>query len=159
MSANGAEKKMSAGARLPLYLLGLTAVATLLTIGLTLFGHPTAAAIIGTATFFLWLSLLVVTTAVVVSWWSASLMERGANIALTATVSDDRRDVAMINAITKMTGWWKENQPEQLPALPRPSQMDWLPQLNEYDVVDAEMEEVTGEFHQSTDITTDDLDR
>ena len=140
MSASGTEKKVSAGARLPLYLLGLTAVATLLTVGLALFGRLVAAAVIGTATFFLWLSLLVVTTAVVVSWWSAMLMERGANIALTATVSDDRRDVAMINAITKMTGWWKENQPE-LPTLPLPSQVNWLDEL---DVVDAEMEELDG---------------
>ena len=139
MSANGVEKKLASTSQPVFVLIGLTLAATLLTIGLALFGHPTAAAIVGTATFFLWLSLLVVTTAVVVSWWSASLMERGANIALTATVSDDRRDVAMINAITKMTGWWKESQPEQLPALPMPSQVNWLDEL---DVVDAEMEEM-----------------
>lgn len=139
MSANGVEKKLASTSQPVFVLIGLTLAATLLTIGLSLFGHPTAAAIVGTATFFLWLSLLVVTTAVVVSWWSASLMERGANIALTATVSDDRRDVAMINAITKMTGWWKESQPEQLPALPMPSQVNWLDEL---DVVDAEMEEM-----------------
>jgi len=129
MSANGKERKLASTSQPVFVLLGLTVVATLLTIGLALFDHPVAAAIIGTATFFLWLSLLVATTAVVVSWWSAALMERGANIALTATVSDDRRDVAMINAITKMTGWWRENQPEQLPALPMPSQTDWLDDL------------------------------
>jgi len=144
MNTNGVvvEKKVTAGAWLPLVLLGLTVVATLLTIGLALFGYLVAAAIIGTATFFLWLSLLVVTTAVVTSWWSATLMERGANIALTATVSDDRRDVAMINSLTKMLGWWKDSQPDQLPTLPMPSQTDWLPQLSEYDVVDAELEEL-----------------
>lgn len=131
MSANETKGKLTSTSQPVFILLGLTAVATLLTIGLALFGYKTAAAIIGTATFFLWLSLLVVTTAVVVSWWSATLMERGANIALTATVSDDRRDVAMINAITKMTGWWKENQPEQLPALPLPSQTDWLDEIEE----------------------------
>jgi len=139
MSANGAERKVGDMGQPVLVLLGITAIATLLTIGLALFGHLTAAAIVGTATFFLWLSLLVVATAVVVSWWSATLMERGANIALTATVSDDRRDVAMINAVSKMTGWWRENQPEQLPALPMPSQTAWLDEL---DVVDAEMEEI-----------------
>jgi hypothetical protein len=128
MSANGTGRKLAGTSQPVFVLLGLTAVATLLTIGLALFGHTTAAAIIGTATFFLWLSLLVVTTAVVVSWWSATLMERGANIALTATVSDDRRDVAMINAITKMTGWWRENQPE-LSAPPMPSQTNWLEDL------------------------------
>lgn len=130
MSANGKEGKLASTSHPVLVLLGLTAVATLLTIGLALFGHKVAAAIIGTATFFLWLSLLVVTTAVVVSWWSASLMERGANIALIATVSDDKRDIAMINAVSKMTGWWRENQPEPLPALPLPSQTDWLEDLD-----------------------------
>jgi len=139
MSANGKERKLASTSQLVFVLLGLTAVATLLTIGLALFGHKTAAAIIGTATFFLWLSLLVVTTAVVVSWWSASLMERGANIALTATVSGDRQAGTMINAMTKMTGWWRENQPE-LPALPMPSQVNWLDEL---DVVDAEMEDIS----------------
>jgi len=103
-----------------------------------------AAAVIGTATFFLWLSLLVVTTAVVVSWWSATLMERGANIALTATVSDDRRDVAMINAITRMTGWWREDKPE-LPMLPMPSQTDWLEDLAS--IEEGDFEEATNEFH------------
>jgi hypothetical protein len=136
------ERKASGMGQPVLILLGLTAVATLLSIGLALFGYMVAAAIIGTATVFLWLSLIIVTTAVVVSWWSAVLMERGANIALTATVSDDRRDVAMINSLTKMLGWWKESQPDQLPALPMQSQTDWLPQLNEYDVVNAELEEV-----------------
>jgi len=141
MSTNGAEKKVGGAAQPVFVLLGLTVVATLLTIGLATFGHPTAAAIVGTATFFLWLSLLVVTTAVVVSWWSANLMERGANIALTATVSDDKRDIAMIGALTKLTAWKESHQPEQLPALPMPSQTDWLPALSEYDVVDAEMED------------------
>jgi hypothetical protein len=140
MSANGKERKLASTSQPVLILLGLTAAATLLTVGLALFGHPTAAAIVGTATFFLWLCLLVVTTAVVVSWWSASLMERGANIALTATVSDDRRDVAMINAITKMTGWWRESQPE-LPALPMPSQTDWLEDLAT--IEEGDFEEVT----------------
>jgi hypothetical protein len=140
MSASGTERKVSGMGRPVFILVGLTAVATLLTIGLALFGHKVAAAIIGTATFFLWLSLLVVTTAVVVSWWSATLMERGANIALTATVSDDRRDVAMINALTKLTGWWKESQPEQLPVLPMPSQTDWLDALA--DIEEGDFEEV-----------------
>ena len=140
MSANGAERKVSGMGRPVFALLGVTALATLATVGLAMFGYTAAAGIVGTATFFLWLSLLVVTTAVVVSWWSATLMERGANIALTATVSDDRRDVAMINAVSKMTGWWRENQPEQLPALPMPSQTTWLDEL---DVVDAEMEDIS----------------
>jgi len=132
------EKKTSVGG--PIFcLIGLTAVATLLTIGLALFGHETAAAIVGVATFFLWLSIVVVTTAVVVSWWSALLMERGAQIALIAQTSDDKRDVAMINSISKLANWWKEAQPNR-PALPLPSQEaeKWLPEVTAFDVVDTE---------------------
>jgi len=132
------ERKTSVGG--PIFcLIGLTAVATLVTIGLALAGHETAAAIIGTATFFLWLSIVIVTTAVVVSWWSAKLMERGAQIALVAQTSDDKRDVAMINAVSKLSSWWKESQPDRL-ALPLPSQEAerWLPEVTAFDVVDTE---------------------
>lgn len=120
-------------------LLVLTAVATLLSIGLALWGHETAAAIIATATFFLWLSLLVVTTAVVVSWWSARLMERGAEIALSAQVSDDKRDVAMIKGITTLTQMVARQTQSELPALPLPSKpQDYLPQLTEFTEADFE---------------------
>ena len=112
-------------------LLIFTAIATLLSIFLALRGHKTAAAIIATATFFLWLSLIVVTTAVIVSWWSAKLMERGAQIALTAQVSDDKRDVAMIGALSKLAEW-REARPDQL-ALPLPSEpQEYLPRLTEF---------------------------
>ena len=33
------------------------------------------------------------------SWWTGQIMERGANIALKAQVSDDRRDTVQLNAI------------------------------------------------------------
>jgi len=121
-------------------LIGLTALATALTIGLALLGYETGAAIIGTATFFLWLSLIVVTTAVVVSWWSATLMERGAQIALTAQVSDDKRDIAQIRAVGDLAKiLWHQTQPERL-ALPLPSQQadKWLPDVTGFDVPDVE---------------------
>jgi len=136
------EKKTSVSG--PVFcLIGLTAVATLLTIGLALFGHTTAAAIIGTATFFLWLSIVIVTTAVVVSWWSARLMERGAQIALVAQTSDDKRDVAMIGALSKLAEW-REARPDRL-ALPLPSQEAerWLPEVTAFDVVDTEANDGT----------------
>lgn len=62
-------------------------------------------------------------------------MERGAQIALVAQTSDDTRDVAMINAISKMSAWWKESQ-SQL-ALPLPiQQTDWLPEVSSFDLAD-----------------------
>lgn len=127
-------------------LIVLTAVATLLTIGLALYGHETAAAIIGTATFFLWLSLIVVTTAVVVSWWSATLMGRGAEIALRSQESDDRRGTAMIHGLTALTQTvMRQSQPDRM-ALPLPSQESgsWLPEVTNFnldDVVDGELDD------------------
>lgn len=135
-------EKINVKSRNPIWvLLALTAVATLLSAGLAIYGYETAAAIIATATFFLWLSLIIVTTAVIVSWWSAKLMERGAEIALSAQVSDDKRDVAMIKGITTLTQMVARQIPNELPALPLPDQQgDWLPKLNEF--TEAEFEEI-----------------
>lgn len=131
------EKKADVGKVVVLVLGGVTLLATVATGALWLLGQHVAAAIVGTATLFAWLALFGVVVAVVVSWWSASLMERGAKIALVAETSDDKRDVAMIGAISKLASWWKESQPDQL-ALPMPQQ-DWLPHLQHFDVVDAEV--------------------
>lgn len=120
-------------------LTGLTLIATLATVGLHLANQPAWAAGVGVFTFFLWLSLLVTATAVVVSWWSASLMERGAVLALRSQESDDRRDVALIKSISNMTrALLRLNRPE-LPALPLSSQSSWLPELSE---IEGEFEEV-----------------
>jgi hypothetical protein len=53
-----------------------------------------------------------------------------------AQTSDDKRDVAMIGAISRLASWWKESQPE-LPMLPLPSQDDsWVPQVSRFDLAD-----------------------
>lgn len=133
------DKKTDVGKVVVLVLGGVTLLATLATIGLWLFGQHVAAAIVGTATLFGWLALFGVVIAVVVSWWSASLMERGAHIALVAQTSDDKRDVAMIGAVSKLASWWRESQPDRL-ALPLPSQQtDWLPEVNRFDLADVEV--------------------
>jgi hypothetical protein len=49
------------------------------------------------------LLVIIVATFVFASWWSARLMERGAHIALQSQISDDRRDVIQIKALTDLT--------------------------------------------------------
>lgn len=139
------EKKRSMNWGHPVIVLGgATLLATLATISLWLFGQQVAAAVVGTATLFGWLALFGAIIAVVVSWWSASLIERGAQIALVAQTSDDKRDVAMISAISKLASWWRESQPGSQRALPMPSQQadEWMPgvsHFNSADIVDAEV--------------------
>lgn len=64
------ERKHDVGGTVILVLGAVTLLATLATIGLWLFGQQVAAAIVGTAILFGWLSLFGATIAVVVSWWS-----------------------------------------------------------------------------------------
>lgn len=111
-----------------------TGAATLVTLGLVLFDRFVAAAIVGTATAFLWLALLVVGTVAVTSWWSASLMERGAKLALQSQESDDRRDIAMMGAVTQVARMVSTLRSGQQPALPLPGQQngEWLPPLAEF---------------------------
>lgn len=100
-----------------------SAVATALgmaAIYFTLGGPAMAVALIALAG----LGLLVAGVAIG-SGWSARLMERGANIALQAQVSDDRRDTALIRAITDSGKNWirvrdqaTEEARSQYPALP-----------------------------------------
>jgi heme exporter protein D len=118
---------------------GLTLVATLATVILWLVGQQIAAAVIGSCTFFLWLALLVTVVAVVVSWWSASLMQRGAELALRSQESDDRRDAIQIKAVADLAKVLMRQTQSQYPALPLPSQQgEWLPELAEFNVVEGE---------------------
>lgn len=115
-------------------LTSLTLIAILTTLGLWLAGQPVAAAVIGAFSFFACLALLVAATAVVVSWWSATLMQRGATLSLRSQESDDRRDVAQIRAIGALaTTLLRQARPEQpaLPLISSPSQ-EWLPPLDEF---------------------------
>ncbi len=66
------------------------------------------------------------------SWWSARLMQAGANIALTAQTSDDNRDRAQIGALAglvketlKITG--RSQAPTQYPQLSIPPPADNIP--------------------------------
>ena len=66
------------------------------------------------------------------SWWSARLMQAGANIALTAQTSDDNRDRAQIGALAglvketlKITG--RSQAPTQYPQLSIPPPVDNIP--------------------------------
>lgn len=117
-------------------------VAIILTVGLWTSGYEVAGAVLGMGGAAGWLVLVVFGAFAAGSWWSRVLMESGANVALRAQESDDRRDTAMIAAISKLAGWWRENQAQQ-PALPMPSQQgEWLPVLREYeDVVEGSVEE------------------
>lgn len=120
----------------------LTLIATLATVGLWLAGYPVAAALIGAGAFFSWLALLVVGTVAVTTLWSASLMERGAQLALRSQESDDRRDIAQMRAFALLSRtMFAVLRGQQQPMLPLPSQdteADWLPQLAEYNEVDGD---------------------
>lgn len=119
----------------------VTLIATLAAVILWELGYQVIGAVVGVTTFFLWLALLVTATATVVSWWSASLMQRGAELALRSQESDDRRDTVLIKSIADLTRTLLRHSQPELPALPLPSQQtDWLPALSEYDVVEGEVE-------------------
>ena len=93
----------------------LTLTATLVAIILWGLGHRVAGTVVGMTTILLWLLLIIVTTAAGVSWWSASLMERGANIALNAQISDDRRDVQLLKTTSDMMKTWQQAQSVSIP--------------------------------------------
>jgi hypothetical protein len=113
-------------------MLGALAVLAMLA---TLIVHtvdPVVGAVIGTATVFLGLGLYTVAVVTVTAWFVKTTYKDGAEIALRAQESDDRRDVAMISAVGKMSSLWKESQQAQRPALPLPSQQaNWLPVFDE----------------------------
>lgn len=114
-----------------LAVLGMTVAATLATIGLYQAGKTAWAVGIGAFTFFSWLSLLILLTAVAASWWAATLMHRGGELVLRGQESDDRRDVSMIRSITALTKAVL-SQGSQKPPLLLPGQREpWLPELDE----------------------------
>lgn len=109
----------------------ITGIATIVTVGLVAAGHPTIAAIIGAGAFFSWLALLVVSVVGVTTWWSANLMERGAELALRSQESDDRRDAALLRTLSTIA---RQRQQAALPMLPQSG--EWLPPLSELEVQD-----------------------
>lgn len=118
----------------PIVFLGLlTLVATLAAIILWGLGHRVTGAVVGMTTILLWLLIIIITTAAGVSWWSAFLMERGANIALNAQISDDKRDIQLLRTSGDMAKVWRQVQSD-LPALPiQGQQQGWLPEFSEGD--------------------------
>jgi len=131
------EKQMK---QLVITLGSLTAASTLTTLGLWAFDQRVAAAVVGSATMFLWLGLLIVGTVAITAWWTKSTMEAGAGIALKAQESDDKRDVAQIQAVGSLAKVLMRQTRPEYPALPMPQQeADWLPALSEFDVVDGEV--------------------
>lgn len=112
---------------------GLTLMATLASTILWALDYRVASTVVGMTTILLWLLFIIVATAAVASWWSAGLMERGANIALNAQVSDDKRDVQLLKTTGDMMRTWQQAQSD-LPALPMPGQKDgWLCDFEEGD--------------------------
>jgi hypothetical protein len=72
------------------------------------------------------LIILILSAFAMGSWWSGQLIERGAAIALKAQLSDDRRDIIQVNALTslvKETLKIRESLPAQnrYPTLSLPS--------------------------------------
>ncbi len=118
----------------PLVFMGvLTVVATLASVVLWTFDYRIVSIVMGMTTILLWLILIIMTTAVGVSWWSANLMERGANIALNAQISDDKRDVQLLKTTGDMMKMWQQTQSD-LPALPMPESSDsWRCEFEEGD--------------------------
>ena len=113
-------------------LVARTLIATVATMGLWVLGKPVAAAVVGAATFFSWLALIIITTAAVVSWWSANLMQRGAELTLRSQVSDDLRDAILFKAIADLTRSLLQQSQPGFTALPLLEQgQEWLPALNE----------------------------
>lgn len=119
--------------------LGMTLLAMLITAILWICGKDAWAAGVGVFTVFSWLAVLVVTVAAVVSWWTRSTMQMGAELALRSQESDDRRDIAEINAVRDFVGTLlrRSPMPGEQPKLPLPSQETrWLPPLGEFEEVE-----------------------
>jgi len=115
--------------------LGLGSVLlTVTTVVLWATGNQVAAAILGTAAFFVWLSLIVVTAVAVGAWWTRKAMADGANIALQAQTVNDQWDARKTAAFATLAKEMYRAGQAALPggqnlALPMPSQRldEWLP--------------------------------
>lgn len=115
------------GTRVILFLGVITLVVALTTIVLWALGQHVAAAIVGTATLFSFLSLGGIVLLAIGSWWSAALMERGGQLVLAAQISDDKRDGILINQVGALTrDVLRLVQGER--SAPPPLPVDWLPE-------------------------------
>lgn len=123
--------RAASGGRLFLCLFGGTIGVTLISIVLWAFGQKVVATALATFAAFAWLGSIILTTAIVASWWSATLMERGAKLVEAAIVQDDRSDGIMMQQIGNLVSQilrLMQTQAEGTTA-PLPSQQleDWMP--------------------------------
>ena len=85
-----------------------------------------------------WMILIVVSVWAAASWWTAQIMERGAEIALRAQQANDawdtRKSASLVQVMKAGMEAGRLNSSSNRPALPLPSQESgWLPRLSSFD--------------------------
>ena len=112
-------------------------------------GNDKAVAVCLTVIAMLFLGIVVMGAVAAGATWTRNTMRDGANIALAAQESDDRRDIKQMDTLGKLMieggRIAQRMRPGSEPtALPLPSQaLDWLPEVSLLEEGDVEWEYVT----------------
>jgi len=114
--------------------LSLIIILFLATVGLWILGHGTLAIGVGAFTFFALELAWTLAVFALGAWWSFVQYQAGADIAIRSQESDDQRDIAMMNALSRIIDVVIKRAPDispqpdsSFPTFDRPS--DFAPAL------------------------------